>query len=225
MAKIVERDKTGRTVQLNNVRLSFTDSLHTAKLPKKAEPGAKPTHSVNCILERGGADFEANKAVIVSALQAASKEFKKPENYWKQLFEDDPKQCAFRKGERFKSDSGEVYAGYEGNLVVVAKGPSGGMKRPKILDRLKRDVAVDDIPDVCYGGTYADVQISWYGTDKGGTSRITCSIEVIRSRQEGERMGGGGAGFDADDWDDMGEDDSFDSAPAAKAAAAVDLDF
>jgi hypothetical protein len=138
---------------------------------------------------------------------------------------DDPKRVCFRKGERFKSQKdGKVYAGYEGNLAISCGTPGGGQKRPKLLDRMKREVEEKDILDVMYGGTHADVILSFYGTDEGGRG-IFCTGEAIRSHQEGERMGGG-VYVDADDFDDM-EDDGFDSGPstAGKKTESADFDF
>lgn len=212
MAKIMERDATGRTVLLTGVRASFGETLKDAKAPKNSAPGTKETHGVNFLLERGQKDFEKNCEIIKSALRAAAREGKRKEDWWEDLFQNDPKQLAFRKGDRFKDKDGNVYKGYEGNLVVIAKGPKGGMNRPKIMDRHKRDVEVKDINDVVYNGTYCDAVISWYFTDNGGTPRLTCSVEAIRSHQEGERLGGGGIYVEADDFDDMeGDDDGFDS--------------
>lgn len=210
-AKIIERDKTGRTVLLKRVRLSFADSLQEASVPRKAEPGTMPTHSANVLVEKDQPGFEEKKAIIVKALMATSVEFKKPEDWWKRLMETSPDKLCFKKGTSFANDeTGEVYKGYENALVVVGKGPGGGRKRPILKDRHKRDVEVEDINDVFYNGCYADVVVSFYGTDKGGTARITCSFEVIRSHQEGERMGGGGVGYDDEDFDDLEDDDDDD---------------
>lgn len=222
MGRVLDRDSTGRTVLLTNVRLSFADSLKEAKLPKKPEPGAKATHSTNLLIEKGSPDYESNVAAVKAALRAAAKEFKRPEDWWERLWADDPKQLSFRKGDKFKTDAGEIYKGYEGNTVVICKGPSGGLKRPKLLDRHKREVEVKDINDVCYNGSYCDAQVSFYGTDTGGTARLTCSVEAIRSHQQGERLGGGGIGVDTDDFDDLGGDDSFDTPQTKKT---VDLDI
>lgn len=220
MGKVNEKDKTGRTVTLTGVRISFAESLHTASLPKKnKDPNAKPKHGANFILEKDSPDFESNKAACISAMKAAGREFKKPEDWWKTLWEDKPDNLSFKKGDRFKTDSGEIYKGYAGNIVVSAKGPKGGLTRPQIRDRYKRVIDVNEIPDVCYNGTYGDVIISWYGTENGGTPRITCSVEAIRSRQEGERLGGGGIYVDDDDFDTLEADDSFDSGPSTSAAA------
>lgn len=229
MGKVNEKDKTGRTVTLTNVRASFADSLNVATLPKKNnDPNAKPKHGANFILEKDTPDYESNKAACISAMKAAGVEFKKPEGWWKTLWDDKPANLSFRKGDSFKMDSGEIYKGYEGNIVISAKGPKGGQLRPQIRDRYKKMVEVADINDVVYNGTYCDVIISWYGTENGGTPRITCSVEAVRSRQEGERLGGGGIYVDDDDFDTLEADDSFDNGPSTSSksdSASTDLDF
>lgn len=212
MAKLMERDATGRTTLLTGVRASFAETLRVAKAPKNSAPGTRETHGANLILERGSKDFDKNVEILQKALAAAAREGKRKEEWWQDLFQNDPKQLSFRKGERFKDKDGNVYKGYEDNLIVIAKGPKGGMSRPRVMDRHKRDVEVNDINDVVYNGTYCDAVVSWYYTDNGGTPRLTCSVEAIRSHQEGERLGGGGIYVDADDFDDMeGDDDGFDT--------------
>lgn len=198
-----------RTVQLKNVRLSFTDTLLTKRAT--VEDG-KPKHSCNIIIEADTPEFAANKAKCVKALEAAGiREWgeQKGPKAWMSISEDEPKRVCFRKGERFKSmETGEPYQGYAGNLAVACTGPSGGDKRPKMYDRHKRPVAETDILDVCYSGSYADVILSFYGTEKGGRG-IFCTIDGIRSRQEGERMGGGITVTD-DMFDDLEDsDDAF----------------
>lgn len=225
MGKVNAKDATGRTVTLTGVRASFCDSLQVASLPKKnKDPSATPSHSGNFILEKGSKDYDSNKAAVISALKAAAVEFKKPENWWESLFENDPKQLSLRKGDRFKNDTtGEIYKGYEGNLVIVAKGPRGGRNRPQIRDRYKKIIEdVNKINEIVYNGTYCDVIISFYGTDNGGTNRLTCSVEAIRSWQEGERLGGGGIYVDDDDFDTMEADDSFDNGPKSSTANLLD---
>jgi hypothetical protein len=213
----VEDKSDGRTVQLKRVRLSFTDSL---KEKKATVEGGKPKHNLNIINEASGPNFDVNQAKIMSAIKAAGeKKWKNPDAY-KGIQEDNPKRLCFRKGERWKNKEGKVYAGYEGNYAFSAAGPSGGQKRPKLLDRHKREVAEDAILDVMYGGTYADVIVSFYGTDEGSRG-IFCSVEAIRSHQEGERMGGG-IYVDADDFDDLEDDDSFDNGPSTSSKSSGD---
>lgn len=205
----IEDKSDGRTVQLKGVRLSFTDSL---KEKRATVEDGKPKHSANIILEASSPHNEANRKKVTAALEEASKQAFKNPNTWKTIAEDDPKRVCFRKGERFKNKEGQVYNGYEGNYAITGAGPGGGQKRPKLLDRHKRPVEESDILDVCYGGSYADVIVSFYGTEKGGRG-IFCSFEAIRSHQTGDKMGGG-IYVDADDFDDLEDDDSFDSGPA-----------
>lgn len=224
----IEEKSDGRTVQLKHVRLSFTDSLKEKKKTSD-DPNAAPKHSCNFILESADKYFEENKAKVMSAIKAAGEKAWKNSDAYKGIQEDNPKRLCFRKGERFKNKEGKVYAGYDGNFAFSASGPSAGQKRPKLLDRHKREVAEDAILDVFYGGCYADVIVSFFGTDKGSRG-IFASVEAIRSHQEGERMGGG-IYVDADDFDDLEDDDSFDSGPktgtssTASKPAPDDFDF
>jgi len=225
VGKVNEKDKTGRTVTLTRVRASFADSLQVATLPKKnKDPAAKPKHGSNFIIEKDGPyaeHFESNKAAVISALKAACREFKRPEDWWKTLWDDKPDNISFKRGDRFKSDDGEIYKGYAGNLVVAAKGPKGGQQRPQIRDRYKKILDdVNRINEIVYNGTYCDAVISFYGTENGGTARLTCSVEAVRSLQEGDRLGGGGVYVDDDDFDSVSDDDGFDTKPAEKKQSA-----
>ena len=202
----VEDRSDGRTVQLKRVRLSFTDGLREARAT--VEDGPKK-YTCNVILEADSPSYDENRRKIISALKAAGTKAWKNENTWKDLREDEPKRCCYRKGSRFKNKEGEIYTGYDGNEAIACTGPGGGKARPKMLDRHKRPVEEADILDVCYSGSYADVIISVYGTDKGGSRGLFNSIDAIRSHQEGEAQGGGGIVVEADDFDDLDDDDSF----------------
>lgn len=216
-----------RTVRLKLVRLSFTDSL---KDKKATVADGKLKHSANVIIvqtpdsdplsKKAAALFEENKAKIVAAIKAAGVEAFGKEDAWKDIAEDSPKRLCYRKGERFKNNDGEVYKGYAGNWAISAGGPKGGEHRPLLLDRHKRPVEEKDILDVMAGGFYADVVISFFGTEKGGKG-IFASIEAIRSRQEGERLGGGPRAS-ADDFDDLDDDDSFSGTPAGATSGGGD---
>lgn len=211
-----------RLVTLKKVRLSFTDSLRTAKATVS---GGVPKHSCNLLLESDGAEFEANKAKVISALKAAGEQEWGKEDMFKQIAENKPDRVAFRKGEKFcNQETGEVYKGYAGNWAIPCSGPGGSKnpKRPVILDRAKKPVWHPDkgaenlnrILDVCYSGCYADVKVEFYpvsGSDNGGNG-IFASLQVIRSREEGDRMGGGYTFTDEelDDFEDL--EDDFDAA-------------
>jgi len=206
---MTEKVNDGRTVQLKRVRLSFCDSLYQKKKTAKVED-AKESHSCNLIIESGSEHFDQNLKAIKNALNAACevKWTGKPER-WQQIAENDPKRVCFRRGERFRNQAtGDIYDGYEGNLAIVGKGPRGGAMRPKLLDRHKRPVSEQDILEVMYAGSYCDAIVSFYATENGGLG-VFCSIEAIRSHQEGDRMAGG-VEVDPDVFDDLEDDDGFD---------------
>jgi hypothetical protein len=222
----VPKPQDPRTIRLKMVRLSFTDSL---KDKKATVENGTPKHGCNLIIvqtpgddklsQQAAAAYQDNLNKIQGAIKAACKEEFGREDAWKDIQEDNPKRICFRKGERFKNKDGEVYKGYAGNWGLSASGPKGGEHRPLLLDRYKRQVEEKDILEVMAGGYYADVVISFFGTDKGGNG-VFASIEAIRSRQEGERLGGGPRAT-ADDFDDLEEDDSFSGTAAGTAASST----
>jgi hypothetical protein len=216
MTETAQKTIDPRTVQLKGLRLSYTDTLKEKGKPDGV-PDADPKYGCNFLIEKAGPQanhFDENVAKVVAALKAAGdQEWGKPDAY-KAISEDNPKRVAFRKGERFKNPDGDIYKGYEGNLAISASGPSGGKHRPKMWDRHKRKVEEEDILVVCYGGSYCDAILSFYGTDKGSRG-IFCSIEAIRSWQEGDVMGSG-ITVTADMFDDMPETDAFAGTGAAE---------
>lgn len=222
----VATEKDPRTVTLKGVRLSFVDAL-VEKRATSAENPDRKTHHLNVILEANGPFskyHEENKKKVMSAIKAAGeKQWKNPDAY-KAIQEDSPKRVCYRKGERFKNKEGQVYAGYEGNHAFSCTGPGGGQRRPRLINRMKqvlvapgeqppttklevKHIEVGAIADIFYGGCYADVTVSFYGTDKGSRG-IFATIEVIRSYQQGERMAGGYL-FDDDDIDELDDLDDL----------------
>lgn len=200
-------EKDPRTVTLKRVRLSFTQGIKDKRKTSDAAD-AKERHNFNIIEETGGKYSEENRKKVAAAIRAAGdKVWKNPDAY-KEIQEDNPKRVTWKKGEKFKSKEGKVYAGYEGNMAFSVSGPNGGQKRPILKDRHKRDVEEKDIMDVFYSGTYADVIVSFYGTDKGSRG-IFATCELVRSHQEGEAMGGGYF-FDEDDLDELDDLDDGD---------------
>lgn len=213
-----EKKVDPRTVQLKRVRLSFADGLVEKK---QATEDSTPKHSCNLVIEFDGPDEKArerapeNKAKCLPAIEAACDQQWGKKDRWKQIQEDSPKRIAFRKGERFKNDDGEVYKGYAGNFVISAAGPAAGKHRPKLFDRHRNELEASDpkfienIERIFYSGVYADVWVSFYAGDKGGAG-VFASIEAIRSWQEGEATAGGGMKVTRDMWDEAeDEDDAF----------------
>ena len=211
-------DDDARVVMLKGVRLSFTESLKDKKASIENGP---LKHSCNILIENDQPGYEEKKQAIVAAMKAACVQKKKPEEFYKEIATDNPSRVSYRKGERFKNkQTREVYAGYADNWAIAGSGPSAGQKRPVLYSRNKRKLGapgqqecftVDDIPDIFYSGTYADVKVSMYYTDKGGDG-LFATIESIRSLETGERMSGGGVTTTADEYDDAEDDDAFDGA-------------
>ena len=212
-------EKDPRTVTLKKVRLSFTDGI-VEKQKTSDDPNAKEKYNFNIINVAGTKHYDENNAKIIGALKAAGeKAWKNPDAY-KEIAEDNPKRVTFKKGEKFKNKEGKVYAGYEGNYAFSVAGPNGGQKRPLLKDKYKRDVEEKDIADVFYGGVFGDVIASFYGTDKGSRG-VFATCELVRSHQEGDRMGGGYQ-FNEDDLDELDdfedEGDDLMAAPASNSA-------
>lgn len=182
---------TPRHAVLKKIRFSFTDALVE---PQASVTGGVPKFGNNLIIDPSTESGKANIAACLKAIEAAEIEHYGPEGAGKiARVVDDPKRIAFRKGEKFKNQDGEVYVGYEGMVGITGKGPNGGKKRPILLDRRKRPVEPKDIEDVFEGGRFGDAIVSFYcvsDPDKGGNG-LFCSMELLRSHEEGETFGGG----------------------------------
>lgn len=227
MTEPTKKPKDPRTITLKGVRLSFTDALYEKRAKSPDNPDKK-THHLNILLETSGPGSKytvENKAKITEAMKAAGLKEWKDENAYKVIAEDNPKRVAYRKGDKFKNKEGKIYAGYEGNFAFGASGPGGGQRRPILRDKYKRGVAEKDILEVFYSGAYADVIVSWFGTEKGSRG-IFAVCELIRSWQEGEHMA---AGYvldedDLDELDDFDGDDSFEDAGSSSAGSQAPVD-
>lgn len=234
MATDEKKKDDGRSVWFKNVRLSFTESLKD-KEKTSDSPEAKPKHGCNIILPSDRPEYETNKAAAMSGIRAACVVQWKNPDAWKDIAEDAPKRICYRKGEKFKNKENQVYAGYAGNHAITASGPKAGQQRPILLDRFKgrldcqplikgmhptRTFTVDDIPEIFYGGVDADVKVSFFGTEKGSRG-VFASIEMIRSRQTGERMGGG-PGVSAEE---ISELDDLDGDTESGSGSALDDDL
>lgn len=218
--KTIEERGDGRAVQLKNVRLAFMNSLYEKKATVK---DGIPKYNFNVINVKDKAEYQSNHLKIIAALEAASEKQWKDKDRWKRIAESDPKRVCYRKGERFANqETGQPYAGFEGNYGLSVGCPSKGQKRPKkLLDRHKRAVEEKDILDVFYSGTFGDVVVEFYGTNEGGPG-IFCTCNAVRSRQEGDNLGGGGVPVEDDDFDDI-EDDAFDSPSTGKSSSDDDI--
>lgn len=227
-----EKAKNPRIATLKNIRLSFTNSLEEAKA---TVADGVPKHGCNIILEKDKPEYEANKAAVIAALEAVGEEKWQNKDKYKVIASKKPDRVQFRKGELYTNGDGDIYKGYEGNMVVTVYGPGGSKKpqRPKIMDRRKNWIwnpekgakNVSEILDVCYSGTYADAKVEFYPSDQGGDGIFT-ACHLIRSRQTGDRMAGGYSvtDSDADDFEDL-EDDLDDDATTGTGGSNDDDDL
>lgn len=197
------RNRDPRVVWVKRVRMPFAN-LATARATVE---GGKEKFSATFLMdpatEEGKASIRACNAAVKAAIEQTF-EGKDPKQILASI--KDPKRIVFRKGEEFTNVEGEVYGGFEGKYAVSTT----NSRRPRLFDRHKRPVETSDIEDVCYRGVYCDALISFYAVkdaDKGGRG-LFCTVEAVRSHQEGERMGGG---VDVDDYfnelEDLGDDD------------------
>lgn len=182
---------------LKRVRLSFPKLWEK----EKSTPESKEKYSLNALLKEGDPFFAENKAAINAAIKHVR------DKAWgdkaAKVFEAiDTKRKAFRKGETFCNDEGDVYAGYEGVFVVVAANQNE-------FQRLDRDKSpLPHKSSKLYGGCYVDLVVSFYAVttkEKGGNG-IFATIEVVRFHADGEPFGN--AAIDADDYLDDLDDDS-----------------
>ncbi|ESQ85443.1 hypothetical protein AEAC466_04570 [Asticcacaulis sp. AC466] len=191
---------------LKKVRLSFPN-LRTKTAAVK---GGKEKFGANFLLDPNKPAHKKLMDQIAKAVEAAEmKEFGKVGHIKKTV--QDPKRKCYRKGETFANqDTGEVYDGYAGMVVVSASAD----RRPTLFNRAKEEVDLEDIEDVFYGGCVVDAKVSFFcisDKDKGGNG-LFATVEAIRSWEEGESFGR--APTSSDEFDDD-DDDGMDGGSSA----------
>jgi len=192
-------DVIGQVV-LKNVRCSFL-KVWTAT---ESKPGGKKQYRSNFIIDPSTPEGKANiKACEKAVAEVAAKQWSdKGERVVKTLKSD---RLDFRPGDTFVGqESGEVYDGYEGMMIVKAANP----KRVRVLDRDKSDLHEED--EKIESGDYCDAVVRFYtvaDTERGGNG-VFASLELVRFRKQGERFGAAPVSADVlDDLDDEEEDD------------------
>ncbi len=194
--------------KLVDVRLSF---------PKLFTPEASVTNGplkfgATFLIHEDDEHYEANTARAQKAYDAVFAETWKGK---KPILKDDRK--FYIEGEKCVNQDGEMYAGYEGCMVVKASrkaakatdpnDSSHNRMRPPMFYRNKDKVEVDD--GTFYGGCRVDAVVNFYGItdqDKGGNG-IFATIEAIRFRRDDTPFGAAPVGADAfDDLDDEDDD-------------------
>lgn len=190
-------EKRPDVVTLKKVRLSFP------KVWKKEQstPESKPKYSANFLIDPNTADGKANIAAINGAIKHVREKTwaDKAVKVWENI---DAKRKAYRAGESFTNDEGDIYKGYEGMKVVTAANQNEFHR----VDRDKKPLREES--GKLYGGAYVDAVVSFYtinDKERGGAGLFS-TLEVIRFREDGEPFGN--AGVDMDDYlDDLDDDE------------------
>lgn len=200
---------------LKRVRLSFPKLWEK----EKSTPESKEKYSLNALMKEGDPYFAENKAAISAAIKHVREKAwgDKGAKIWEGL---EKNRKAFRKGDTFTNDEGDVYSGYEDVLVVVAANQNEFQR----LDRNKQPLPHKS--SKLYGGCYVDLVVSFYAiTDKArGGNGIFATIEVVRFHADGEPFGN--AGVDADDYlDDLDDDDSSSGGGSSSSSSGDDDDM
>jgi hypothetical protein len=231
-----EKKQDPRTCKLL-VRLSFTDGLKDKKAPVR---DGKEKHSVNLIVVSTADDADPQSKAGRCAVRGAAEANHGLHQGSRRRSVGQAGRVQRHRRERTRSGSASARA--SASKTTKAKstkatpgiGPSAApapvavsvARRCGIVSSVRSAATrratmikkgnffdVDDILNVCYSGCYADVIVSFYGTDEGGKG-IFCSVEAIRSRQEGPQIGGG-IQTSADDFDDLDGGDAFEGTSLA----------
>lgn len=187
--------KLGEVV-LKDVRLSFP---HIWK-KQAATEDATPKFSAAFLMDPSTPAGKKNVKSCEKAIADVMKE------KWKKEVRLKPGREGMQDGdEQISDNTGEVYDGYEGMMVVSAK---NGNRIP-IVDADKTTLAEEDGKP--YAGCYVNAVIRFFAVDdaKKGGKGIFASLEAIQFKRDGEAFGA--APVDVDDYfDEEGFDDDED---------------
>lgn len=182
-------------VTLSNVRLSFPHLF----VPQASTTGeGEPKYNANFIIEPGS----KNAKLLEDAVQAVAKE------KWGAKAE--ATLSALRKGDKVcyrteekTSQSGDVYAGFEGAHWVSAS----DKVRPTVIDRDKSPLtAADGKP---YGGCYVNAILDIWPQDNAFGKRVNASLKGVQFVKDGDAFSGGGAAS-VDEFDTLDEAEADD---------------
>ncbi|MNK37358.1 hypothetical protein D3C87_559240 [compost metagenome] len=186
-------------ITLKDVRLLFP-KIWT---PVALEDGQKKKYGAMFGIDPSTAEGKKTLALVERTIDALKKET------WKDKADKikikDDRVCLLDGDEMTNQESGEVYDGCAGMMIVSAKNE----KQFPRVDRNRNPVTEAD--DVLYPGCYVNAVVRLYavtGQEKGGNG-IFASLEAIQYLRKGDRFGG--APVEADDvFDELGDEDDED---------------
>lgn len=201
--KATEKPAREGIVVLKNVRLSFP---HLFEPSASIEDGPKKFRAgflMDPETESGQANIKKVKAAFDKAALGVWKTKEKGDKIRARL---DSDRTGLRDGDDCTNKEGDVYAGYEGQMVVSA---TNGRK-PKILRRDKSVIDSTEAAEI-YAGCYVNAVISVWATnqEKHGGNGLFATLEIVQYSKTGEPFGA--ADLDEDDYlEDMGDEDEDD---------------
>lgn len=197
------KNKREDVVVLKNVRLSFP---HLFEARASIEDGPKKFRAA-FLMDPETKSGQANIAKINKAIDTAVlgvwKTKEKADRIRKRL---DSDRSGLQQGDDRANKEGEVYPGYEGQMVISA---TNGRK-PKVLRRDKSHIDSTEAAEI-YAGCYVNAVISIWATNlkKHGGNGIFATLEIVQFSKHGEPFGAGE--LDEDDYlEDLGDLDDED---------------
>ena len=195
----MEKDKKERglgEVYLKDVRLSFPRLFEKTS---SVENGKKK-YRANFLIDPG----EKLGAKVIKAIEEAKKAVEKGKWDKTPKYKDD--RCCFQEGENFTaSETGEIYGGYEGMMVLKASG-DGPLK---LKYKGKGDNLTRDDDDPFYAGCRVDAIVRLYpitNKKQGGTG-LFAGLEGVSFRRDDEAFGAPGLSDDA--FEEVDDDDEY----------------
>lgn len=179
-------------LRIDNARIAFAHGLFKASA---FEEGQQLKYGADFIVSPDSKVLKqdaAGKFSVATTLKEAQLEvctlaFNNNAAKGKSFFEDlEAKQKAVRDGNKRKNGSGEIYAGYEGNVYVTSKNAS----RPSTLGVGLAPVTAED--GVIYSGCYVHVRLSLYVNTDPKRKGLFSGLRTVVFAKDGDAFGGGG---------------------------------
>lgn len=179
-------------LRIDNARIAFAHGLFKASA---FEEGQQLKYGADFIVSPDSKILKANaegKFVVPTTLKEAQLEvctaaLKGNAAKGKEFFDDlEAKQKAVRDGNKRKTQGGEIYAGYEGNIYVTSKNAS----RPSTLGADLAPVVAED--GVLYSGCYVNVRLSLYVNTDPKRKGLFSGLRTVMFAKDGDAFGGGG---------------------------------
>ncbi|WP_114285277.1 ssDNA-binding protein [Candidatus Halocynthiibacter alkanivorans] len=196
---MTEKDKKERglgEVYLKDVRLSFPRLFEKTS----SVDGGKKKYRANFLID----PVEKLGAKVIKAIEKAKKAVEKEKWDKTPKYKDD--RCCFQAGENFTaSETGEIYGGYEGMMVLKASG-DGPLK---LKYKGKGGNLTRDDDDPFYAGCRVDAIVRIYpitNKKQGGTG-LFAGLEGVSFRRDDEAFGAPGLSDDA--FEEVDDDDEY----------------